>query len=159
MTDVTEAPILVVEDSDDDFDTLRHAVIAAGVKRLIHRTASGGDCLELLLGERDARGKPGEEKVVLAPRPVLILMDLNSHGIDGREALVIIKADTSLKKIPLVVLTTSANPKDIVFCYQAGANAYHVKPVRYDHYQLLIRSLLHYWLDTATLQSAVPKVG
>lgn len=154
MTDITEAPILVVEDSDDDFDTLRHAVAEAGVRRLIHRAASGGDCLELLLGERGAGGKAGEGKVALPLRPVLILMDLNSHGLDGREALVIIKADTSLNKIPLVVLTTSANPKDVVFCYQAGANAYHIKPVRHDHYLLLVRSLLHYWLESATLPFA-----
>ena len=154
MTDAMVASILVVEDSDDDFDTLRHAVDAAGVRRLIHRASSGGDCLELLRGVRDAGGKSGEGKVALPLMPVLILMDLNSHGVDGREALVIIKADTSLRKIPLVVLTTSANPKDVVFCYQAGANAYHIKPVRYDRYLLLIRSLLHYWLESSTLPSA-----
>ena len=108
----------------------------------------------MLLGERGAAGKPGEKKVALPLRPVLILMDLNSHGLDGREALVIIKADTRLNKIPLVVLTTSANPKDVVFCYQAGANAYHIKPVRHDHFLLLVRSLLHYWLESATLPSA-----
>lgn len=154
MIDVTAAPVLVVEDSDDDFDTVRHAVGAAGVRRRLYRAASGGDCLELLLNERGASGKAVESKVALPLRPVLILMDLNSHGVDGREALVIIKADTRLKKIPLVVLTTSANPKDVVFCYQAGANAYHIKPVRHDHYLLLVRSLLHYWLESATLPFA-----
>ena len=154
MIDAMVAPILVVEGSDDDFDTLRHAIDAAGVKRLIYRAASGGDCLELLQGERGASGKSGEEKVALPLMPVLILMDLNSHGVDGREARVTIKADTRFSKIPLVVLTTSANPKDVVFCYQAGANAYHIKPVRRDHYLLLVRSLLHYWLDSATLPLA-----
>ena len=154
MIDATAAPILVVEDSDDDFDTLRHAVDAAGVKRLIRRAASGGDCLDLLQGERGSAGKPGAGEAALRLKPVLILMDLNSHGVDGREALAIIKADTSLNKIPLVVLTTSANPKDVVFCYQSGANAYHIKPVRHDHYLLLVRSLLHYWLESATLPPA-----
>lgn len=154
MIDVMAAPILVVEDSEDDFDTLRHAVDAAGITRLVHRAASGGDCLRLLQGERGADGNPGAGEAALPLRPVLILMDLNSHGVDGREALTIIKADTSLKKIPLVVLTTSANPKDVVFCYEAGANAYHIKPVRHDHYLLLVRSLLHYWLESATLPPA-----
>ena len=158
MIDVTEAPILVVEDSDDDFDTLRRAVGAAGVKRYLHRAASGGDCLELLLGERAASGKRGEGNVALPLRPMLILMDLNSHGVDGREALVIIKADTRLNKIPLVVLTTSADPKDVVFCYRSGANAYHIKPVRHDHNLLLLRSLLNYWLGSATLPSTLVKV-
>ena len=64
-----------------------------------------------------------------------------------------------LKEIPLVILTTSANPKDVAFCYQAGANAYHVKPVRHDHYLLLLRSLLQYWLDSVTLQVAPLKAN
>lgn len=135
------APILVVEDSDEDFDTLRDAAAAAGVTRTMLRVASGGDCLVMLRGE-------GER--VLPQLPALIFMDLNSHGIDGREALVAIKTNDSLKKIPMVVLTTSANPKDVAFCYQAGADAFHVKPVRHDEYLKLLGSLLHYWLDSVT---------
>ncbi len=91
--------------------------------------------------------------------PTLILMDLNSHGVDGREALVAIKTDGDLKQIPLVVLTTSANPKDVAFCFQAGANAYHVKPVRHDQYLLLLQSLLHYWLANVTQPCTVVKVN
>ena len=143
------APILVVEDSDEDFDTVKVAAAAAGVTRVIHRAASGGDCLAML------RGDGG---VHLPLWPALLMMDLNSHGVDGREALVAIKADASLKEIPLVVLTTSANPKDVTFCYRAGANAYHVKPVRHDQYLLLLRSLMHYWLDSVTLQATLAKV-
>jgi CheY-like chemotaxis protein len=135
------APILVVEDSDEDFDTLREAAVAAGVTRMIRRVMSGGDCLALLRGE---------DGVSLPVLPALILMDLNSHGIDGREALVAIKTDDGLKDIPMVVLTTSANPKDVTFCFQAGANAYHVKPVRHDQYLMLLGSLLHYWLESVT---------
>ena len=149
MSDLIVASILVVEDSDEDFDTLSEAVGAAGVKRLIHRAASGGDCLAMLRGEIE---------VHLPLLPALILMDLNSHGVDGREALVTIKTDAILKKIPVVVLTTSGSPKDVAFCYQAGANAYHVKPVRHDHHLLLLRSLLNYWLDSAMLPPALVKV-
>jgi CheY-like chemotaxis protein len=84
---------------------------------------------------------------------------LNSHGVDGREALVSIKTDPRLKEIPLVVMTTLANPKDVAFCYQAGANAYHVKPVRHDQYLLLLRSLLRYWLSSVTVHSTIVKVN
>jgi two-component system, response regulator len=143
------APLVVVEDSDEDFDTLLEAARQAGVTRAIHRAASGGDCLAMLRGDGDVR---------LPLLPALILMDLNSHGVDGREALVALKADDGFKEIPLVVLTTSANPKDVAFCYQAGANAYHVKPVRHDQYLLLLGSLLHYWLESVTLQTATVKV-
>ena len=144
------APILVVEDSDEDFDTLREVAAASGLTRVIHRAVSGGDCLAMLRGQAE---------VHLPLLPVLILMDLNSHGIDGREALVAIKTDARLKEIPVVVLTTSGNPKDVAFCYQAGVNAYHVKPVRYDQHLLLLRSLMHYWLDNVTLHTPLTKAN
>jgi two-component system, response regulator len=143
--------VVVVEDSDEDFDTLVEAAREAGVTQVIYRVLSGGDCLALL------RGQPVNCLAPLPALPALILMDLNSHGVDGREAIVAIKTAAGLNEIPLVVLTTSANPKDVAFCYQAGANAYHVKPVRYDHYLLLLRSLLHYWLGSVTLHTAAPK--
>jgi CheY-like chemotaxis protein len=128
---------------------LCEVVAAVGVTRVIHRVASGGDCLALLRGE---------SAVQLAHLPSLILMDLNSHGIDGREALVMIKTDCALKEIPVVILTTSANPKDVAFCYQAGANAYHVKPVHYDQYLSVLRSLMHYWLDSVTMNTAFVRI-
>ena len=143
------APVLVVEDSDEDFDTLREAAATTGLTRTMHRVVSGGDCLAMLRAEGAG---------VLLQLPALILMDLNSHGVDGREALVALKTDDNFKHIPLVVLTTSANPKDVAFCYQAGANAYHVKPVRHDQYLLLLRTLLCYWLEGVTLHTAMAKV-
>jgi CheY-like chemotaxis protein len=143
------APIIVVEDSDEDFDTLREVVVAAGVTRVIHRVVTGGDCLTMLRGEG---------AVHLPVLPALILMDLNSHGVDGREALVVIKNDIGLKEIPVVVLTTSNNPKDVAFCYRVGANAYHVKPVDYGQYLLLLRSVMHYWLDNTALHTALARV-
>jgi CheY-like chemotaxis protein len=148
------APVVVVEDSDEDFDTLTEAAAAAGVTQTIRRAASGGDCLALLR----SHGHDGSD-VPLPTLPALILMDLNSHGVDGREALVAIKTDPLLKEIPVVILTTSANPKDVAFCYQAGANAYHVKPVRHDQYLLLLRTLLHYWLASVTQHCAAVKVN
>lgn len=143
------ALILVVEDSDEDFDTLCDAAAVVGVTRMIHRVTSGGACLAALRGEGD---------LAMPLMPTLILMDLNSHGVDGREALVAIKTDGDLKQIPLVVLTTSANPKDVAFCYQAGANAYHVKPVRHDQYLVLLGTLLRYWLESVTVHTALMKV-
>ena len=147
------AHLVVVEDSDEDFDTLVEAAREAGITQTIHRVDSGGDCLALLRGQRND---------ALAPwsgLPALILMDLNSHGVDGREALVTIKSEPRLKNIPVVVLTTSANPKDVAFCYQAGANAYHVKPVRYDQYRLLLSGLLQYWLNAVVPLDASVKVN
>jgi len=84
-------------------------------------------------------------------RPVIVLMDLNTPGTDGREALTILKTNPALKSIPVVIFSTSANPKDVEFCYAAGANAYHVKPVQYpDHLQLVI-DLVGYWFGRVEL--------
>ena len=147
------AHLVVVEDSDEDFDTLVEAAREAGITQTIHRVDTGGDCLALLRGQRI------NALASWYALPALILMDLNSHGIDGREALVTIKSEPRLKDIPVVVLTTSANPKDVAFCYRAGANAYHVKPVRYDQYRLLLSGLLQYWLNAVVPLDASVKVN
>jgi CheY-like chemotaxis protein len=139
---IPEAPILVVEDSDEDFDTLLEAAGLSTIENTFVRADNGAACMAMLLGGRDIR---------LATLPAIILMDLNSYGLDGREALVAIKSTPALKHIPLIVLTTSANVKDVAFCLKAGANAYHVKPVRHDQYLLLLQSLMGYWLNSATL--------
>ncbi|MBC7414855.1 MAG: response regulator [Herminiimonas sp.] len=130
--------ILVVEDSDEDFDTVVQAVRKAGIMADVRRAKTGGDCLDLLRSASELR-------------PAVVLMDLNTPGTDGREALVAIKLDDALKLLPVVVFTTSGDPRDLAFCYAAGANAYHTKPVRYsDHLQLVI-DLLTYWLERVTL--------
>lgn len=141
--------LVIVEDSDEDFDTLAEVAREAGIVHTIHRSTSGGDCLALL------RQQPSRAGLGWPDAPALIVMDLNSHGIDGREALQAIKSDERLQHIPVVVLTTSANPKDVAFCYRSGANAYHVKPVRHAEYRTLLRELLHYWLSVVTPPAAL----
>ena len=133
--------LVVVEDSDEDFETVDEAVKRSGVAVEVRRATTGGGGLTLL---RE-----------LAPdRPVLVLMDLNTPGTDGRESLAELKTDPALKAIPVVVFSTSSNPKDVGFCYAAGANAYHVKPVRYpDHLQLVI-DLVNYWFGRVALPAA-----
>jgi len=133
--------LLVVEDSNEDFDTVTEAVARSGVAAEVRRATTGEAALTLL---RE-----------LAPdRPIVVLMDLNTPGIDGREALAALKTDPALKATPVIVFSTSANPKDVGFCYAAGANAYHVKPVRYpDHLQLVI-DLVNYWCGRVALPAA-----
>jgi len=133
--------LVIIEDSDEDFDTVQEAVRRAGFPAEVVRAATGGDGLMFLRAQAPTR-------------PTLVLMDLNTPGTDGREALAAIKIDPALKSVPVVVLSTSANPKDILFCYAAGANAYHVKPVRHpDHLTVLI-DLLTYWLSRAVLPAS-----
>jgi len=131
-------PIIVVEDSDEDFDTVVQAVCKVGIQAEVRRATTGGGCLDLLRGAS-------------AVHPAVVLLDLNTPGTDGREVLAAIKGDDVLKLIPVVVFSTSADLRDLTFCYSAGANAYHVKPVRYpDHLQLVI-DIFTYWLGRVAL--------
>lgn len=137
MLEARQRPLLVVEDSDEDFDTVREASQAAGLTNQIYRAPTGEVCLSLL--------RAGTF------RPSVVLLDLNTPGLDGRDTLNEIKRDPALRELPVIVVTTSANPRDVESCYRAGANAYHVKPVRYaDHLQVLI-SLFRYWLGCVVL--------
>lgn len=129
--------IVLVEDSADDHDTVRDALQQFSLPTRLSRVNNGDECLALLQ-RADVQ------------RPALVLMDLNTDSTDGREALRLIKTDPLLQTIPVVVVTASANPRDVDYCYRCGANAYHVKPVRYpDHLQMLA-GLLKYWLVDVT---------
>ena len=140
-TEQPPALLVVVEDSDEDFDTVVEAVKRSGVTAEVRRATTGEAGMTLL-------------REVTPERPIVVLMDLNTPGIDGREALEALKTDPALKATPVIVFSTSANPKDIGFCYAAGANAYHVKPVRYpDHLQLVI-DLVGYWFGRVALPAA-----
>ncbi len=133
--------ILIVEDSDDDFDTFNEAVRKSGITAVVRRATTGAECLDLLSGTS-------------AIRPAVVMMDLNTPGLDGRDALAAIKADPALKALPVVVFSTSANPRDLAFCYTAGANAFHVKPVRYPDHLQLVTDVLTYWLSRVILPAS-----
>ena len=87
----------------------------------------------------------------IAQRPAIILLDLNLPGTDGREVLEQIKQDKSLKSIPVVIFTTSSNPRDIEACYQYGVNGYIIKPVDVNELKRTIQVFLSYWLEVNTL--------
>ena len=135
-----DLPILVLEDSDEDFNTVEQALDRSKRPNRLLRATTGEACLALL--------RTGDEP----PRPLgIILLDLNTPGLDGRDALLEIRAQSALRALPIVVLSTSADPRDVEFCYRNGANAYHVKPTRYlDHLSLLVE-ILHYWLTSSVL--------
>lgn len=86
-----------------------------------------------------------------APRPTLILLDLNMPKKDGREALAEIKNDPSLKRIPVVVMTTSKAEEDIMKAYELGVNSFIKKPVSFDALVEILRNVTSYWLDTVEL--------
>jgi two-component system response regulator len=131
-------PILIVEDSEDDFDATKRAFTKANLLNHIEHVVSGEDAIEYLKDSKQT--KPG-----------LILLDLNMPGMDGRRTLEIIKQQKGLKKIPVVILTTSDDERDVKACYELGANTYIQKPVDFDGLIAAIKQLKEYWFEIALL--------
>jgi two-component system, response regulator len=137
--------ILLVEDNLDDYEATCRAFKKANLCNPIVWCKSGRDALDYLKQEgayKDARK---------AARPGLVLLDLNMPGLDGRKTLEAIKQDDALKRIPVIILTTSADERDIEACYQTGANTYVQKPVSFEGLIEAIRRLKAYWFEIALL--------
>lgn len=138
-------PILLVEDSPEDFETTQRAFRRSGLKNPIFRCSDGDEALDFL-HRRGGFADPDK-----APRPGVILLDLNLPGTDGREVLADIKADPSLQQIPVIVLTTSSDDRDIDACYRAGASSYIQKPVDLEGFMKAIERLNDYWFEVVIL--------
>lgn len=133
-------PLVILEDSDEDFTTIYDALQRAQVANPILRLSDGELCLDLLHAPNNRRLDP-----------CLLLLDLNLPGMDGRTVLAEIKTHLSLKLLPVVIFTTSANPSDITACYRAGANSYHIKPLDVPAFRQVIYDIAHYWLNETIL--------
>ena len=136
--------ILLVEDNPGDVRLTREAFKEAKVVNRITVAKDGVEALEML---QRAGAFPD------APRPDIILLDLNLPRKDGRELLAEIKSDPDLHNIPVVVLTTSSSPADIRRTYELNANCYIVKPVDLDHFLQVVSGIESFWLSTVTLPS------
>ncbi|MBW4636084.1 MAG: response regulator [Iphinoe sp. HA4291-MV1] len=137
-------PLLIAEDSDEDFEVLQLLMQQMEVPNPIYRFTNGDKVLDFLYQEGDY-GNPGD-----TPRPSVILLDLNLPGTDGRDVLEQLKQDHNFKEIPIVVFTTSSNPKDVEFCYKNGANGYLIKPFDSHELEKTVQAFVDYWLATNT---------
>ncbi|MCC2641168.1 MAG: CheY-like response regulator [Nitrospira sp.] len=139
---VTPIEILLVEDNPGD---VRLTIEALKEAKVINRLTVLKDGVEALTFLR-RQGPYGE-----APRPHLIVLDLNLPKKDGREVLADIKADDCLKRIPVVVLTTSQDEEDVLRSYNLHANCYITKPVDLDQFIRVVRSIEDFWLGIVVL--------
>ncbi len=136
--------ILLIEDSTEDYIVAQY-ILRQVTDRPIMRCRDGENAMDYLL----RRGTYAEAQD--APRPALILLDLNLPAMDGCEVLRQIKQDARLRTIPVVVFTTSDQPHDIDVCYQLGANSYMVKPVDFERLRYTLELLMRYWFSVVTL--------
>jgi chemotaxis family two-component system response regulator Rcp1 len=138
--------VLLVEDSPGDVRLTQEAFRDAQSPINLHVAVDGVEAMAFL--RREGRHKN-------APRPGIILLDLNLPKMDGREVLAHIKEDENLRTIPTVILTTSDAEVDIVKSYQLQANCYLTKPVQLDAFETLVKSINDFWLTSVRL----PKQG
>ena len=138
----TPIQVLLVEDSPGDVRLTREAFRDVNKDVCLHVASDGVDAMAFLRHE----GRHGD-----APRPDLILLDLNLPKMDGRVVLARIKRDDSLKTIPTVILTTSEAETDIVDSYELQANCYLRKPAQWDAFETLVKSINDFWLTRVKL--------
>jgi len=134
--------VLLVEDSPGDVRLTQEAFREANKAIHLHVASDGVEAMAFL---------KREGVYARAPRPELILLDLNLPKMDGREVLAHIKEDPNLKTIPTVILTTSEAEADIVKSYQLQANCYLSKPVQLDAFEALVKSINDFWLTKVKL--------
>ena len=137
--------ILMADDDPDDRDLASAALEESRLANRLHFVEDGQELLDYL------RNRPPFEDAAKHPRPGLILLDLNMPKKDGREALAEIKADPTLRTIPVVVLTTSRAEEDVFRSYDLGVNSFISKPVTFDGLVQVMRVLGRYWFEIVEL--------
>ena len=136
-------PILVVEDSEEDFDTVREAAQRLGISNELIHASDAASARELLA-----------DMVQNSRFFAFVLLDQSLPGTNGDGLLSEMRAQRELQALPVVVLSGSTRAADCTKCYGAGANAYHIKPVRFDEHLATVQSIFSYWLECAVLPEA-----
>ena len=131
--------ILLVEDNDSDVLLTKMAFDAANLSPVFHVAEDGEKALEFL--EQVGKGEA---------RPDLILLDLNMPRLNGKQVLEAIKTDPALKRIPVVILSSSSAPRDVDECYDGHANAYVTKPSDFDDFVNVAEAIKRFWFETVT---------
>jgi hypothetical protein len=129
-------PILVVEDNPNDLDLTRHAILRRRVSQPLQEAHDGAEALDLVAGWHSS------EKM-----PALVLLDLRLPKVDGLEVLRQIKSNPRTCAVPVVILSSSTNVRDIEDAYALGANSYMVKPGNYLEYSAMAANIDQYWMD------------
>ena len=141
--------ILLVEDNPADILITREAFAAYKVINNLHVVQDGEAALDFIRGQG---------QYARAPRPDLVLLDLNLPFKNGRQVLAEIKNDPQLKRIPVIVLTTSEAEEDVLYAYGQHANSYIVKPVGFENFTNAVAKLHDFWVSLVRLPGEEPDV-
>lgn len=136
------AVVLLAEDNENDAMLMREGFKRANAAVDLHVVANGEECLAFLRREGGYAS---------APMPDLLLLDLNMPRKDGREVMAEIVADKQLQHLPVIVLTTSADEREILSLYRLRCNSYVIKPVNFEHFLKIVRSIVDYWFTAVRL--------
>ena len=147
MSEPNALEILIVEDNTQDLELMLRALRKANFANRMQVARDGVEALDIIFGENGFAGRPGAA-------PKVILLDLKLPKMDGLEVLQQIKADARTRNIPVVVLTSSKEQRDVIESYRLGVNSYIVKPVSFERFAAAVQELGLYWL----LLNQAPKV-
>lgn len=142
---MSQLTVLLIEDNPRDVRLTQRAFVQAGLEHNLRIVRDGDEALTYLYRE-GAYIDPKE-----APRPDVILLDLNLPRMGGHEVLQRLKQDPRFKSVPIIVLTTSGRADDIRLAYEAGANAYLLKPVEFARFTEVMGQLVTFWFETVEL--------
>jgi CheY-like chemotaxis protein len=145
MTDSLPPVLLIIEDSDEDFVAFERILLQSQINCRLYRFTNGDDALYFLLHKGEYTDSQH------APRPSLILLDVDLPGTDGKEILKRLKQDTALRSIPTIALSSNNNPKEIKTLYQLGANSYILTPINTEKFKTTMLLLLEYWFIVSAL--------
>jgi CheY-like chemotaxis protein len=138
--------ILLVEDNEGDARLAMEAMRESKIRNTLHHVRDGEEAMAFLRRE----GKFAD-----APRPDLVLLDLNLPRKDGREVLAEIKADDALKRVPVVILTVSSDEEDIFKAYGLHANCFITKPLDFQQFVKVVKSIEDFWLSIVKLPDGI----
>lgn len=140
MPDNEPVEILLVEDNPNDVELALHALKRNKVSNRVHVVRDGEEALDFIFGKDGSSGGPSNQ------RPKMVLLDLKLPKVDGLEVLRRLKGDPRTRSIPVIMLTSSSEERDIVESYDLGVNSYIVKPVDFQQFSEAVRQLGLYWM-------------
>ena len=140
-----DRPIVVIEDSDEDFEVTVWAFRQAGVTNPVHRCATAATVADLFIHHVGGPGAPSPSF------PLLVLLDLNIPGADWQDTLTQLRSHPRWRVVPVIILSTSSQPATVSACYHLGAAGYLQKPLDLEGFAASVSRLVAYWLATVVL--------